>query len=127
VFLIDKESELTPLLLGQIINKFQTQDLIKLTNYWNYYKGNHKIMRKVATDVGKPCNRVMTNYCYNIVQNYKGYLTGIPIGYSSDVEFDGIQEILNYNDVHSVDAEMLKNALVFGVAYEIAYLDELGQ
>lgn len=84
-------------------------------------------MRKVPTDVGKPCNRVMTNYCYNIVQNYKGYLTGIPIGYSSDNEFNGIQEILNYNDVHSVDAEMLKNALVFGVAYEIAYLDEEGQ
>ena len=45
-------------------------------------------MRKQASDIGKPCNRVMTNYCYNIVQNYKGYLTGIDIAYSSDQELD---------------------------------------
>lgn len=84
-------------------------------------------MRKQATDIGKPCNKVMTNYCYNITQNYKGYLTGIPISYGSDVDFESIQEVLNYNDVHSQDAELLKSALIFGVGYEIAYLDEEGK
>ena len=84
-------------------------------------------MRKQASDVGKPCNRVMTNYCYNIVQNYKGYLTGIDIAYSSDQELDMVFDVLNYNDCHTVDSQLLQDALIYGVAYEIAYIDEWGK
>lgn len=68
----------------------------------------------------------MTNYCYNIVQNYRGYLTGIDITYSSDNELDAVQDVLNYNDVHTVDSALLQDALIYGVAYEIAYIDEDG-
>jgi SPP1 family phage portal protein len=35
--------------------------------------------------------------------------------------------VLNYNDVHSADAELLRHALIAGVAYEIAYVDEEGK
>ena len=84
-------------------------------------------MRKQASDVGKPCNRVMTNYCYNIVQNYKGYLTGIDIAYSSDQELDMVFDVLNYNDCHTVDSQLLQDALIYGVAYEISYIDEEGK
>ena len=81
-------------------------------------------MQKVATDIGKPCNRIVTNYCYNIVQNYLGYLTGIDITYSSPNDFDAIQDVLNYNDVRTEDSEYLRNALIFGRAFEINYVDE---
>lgn len=104
-----------------------TSDILVLQNYWNYYIGNQKIMRKQASDVGKPCNRVMTNYCYNIVQNYKGYLTGIDIAYSSDQELDMVFDVLNYNDCHTVDNQLLQDALIYGVAYEISYIDEEGK
>ena len=103
-----------------------TSDILVLQNYWNYYIGNQKIMRKQASDIGKPCNRVMTNYCYNIVQNYKGYLTGIDIAYTSDQELDMVFDVLNYNDCHTVDSQLLQDALIYGVAYEIAYIDEEG-
>ena len=46
MFLIEKGSELTPLMMGKIIDEFQTKELVKLQNYWNYFKGNQKIMRK---------------------------------------------------------------------------------
>lgn len=81
-------------------------------------------MQKVSTDIGKPCNRIVTNYCYNIVQNYLGYITGIDITYSSPNDFDAIQDILNYNDVRTEDNEYLRNALIFGRAFEINYIDE---
>ena len=81
-------------------------------------------MQKVATDIGKPCNRIVTNYCFNIVQNYLGYLTGIDITYSSPNDFDAIQDVLNYNDVRTEDSEYLRNALIFGRAFEINYVDE---
>ena len=104
-----------------------TSDILVLQNYWNYYIGNQKIMRKQASDIGKPCNRVMTNYCYNIVQNYKGYLTGIDIAYSSDQELDMVFDVLNYNDCHTIDSQLLQDALIYGVAYEISYIDEEGK
>ena len=84
-------------------------------------------MKKQATDLGKPANKVVVNYCYNIVQNYRGYLTGIDIAYSSDKDIDQVFEVLNYNDVKQEDSNYLQDALVYGWAYEIAYIDEWGK
>ena len=69
----------------------------------------------------------MTNYCHSIVETYNGYLTGIDVAYTSNNDIDGVQDVLNYNDVHSVDSELLRNALIAGTAYEIAYIDEEGE
>lgn len=84
-------------------------------------------MRKVQVAEDKPCNRILTNYCRNIVENYNGYLTGQDITYTSISDFSDIQAILNYNDVQSEDSEFLRNALIFGIAFEINYIDEDGQ
>ena len=84
-------------------------------------------MKKQATDLGKPANKVVVNYCYNIVHNYRGYLTGIDIAYSSDKDIDQVFEVLNYNDVKQEDSNYLQDALVYGCAYEIAYIDEWGK
>lgn len=83
-------------------------------------------MRKQASDIGKPCNRIITNYCFNIVQNYLGYLTGLDITYQSK-NFDSIQDILNYNDVRTEDNDLLRNALIYGRSFEINYIDEDSQ
>ena len=84
-------------------------------------------MKKQATDLGKPANKVVVNYCYNIVQNYRGYLTGIDIAYSSDKDIDQVFEVLNYNDVKQEHSNYLQDALIYGCAYEIAYIDEWGK
>lgn len=65
----------------------------------------------------------MVNYCYNIVQNYLGYLTGVPIAYSND-SFEAVLDVLKYNDVVSEDSAYLKNALIYGKAFEVNYIDE---
>lgn len=84
-------------------------------------------MSKVATDVGKPCNKIVCNYCFNIVQNYSGYLSGIPIAYSSPIDISEIIKVLNYNDYKSEDTELLRQALIYGRAFEVAYIDEFSQ
>lgn len=124
MFLIEKGTELTLPKISEIIQKFETREKLKLNNYHNYYSGKQKIMAKMVNDSSKPCNRIVTNYCYNVVSNYLGFLTGIDITYSSEQDFEDIQAILNYNDVSSTDAELLRNALIYGVAYEICYIDE---
>lgn len=127
MFLLDKNRELTTELLSKIIQQFELKEKPILNKYWNYYKGNQEITRKVATDIGKPCNRIVTNYCYNIAQNYQGYIVGIPVSYSSEKDFSNIQDVLNYNDVKNEDSELLRNALIFGRSFEINYIDEDGK
>lgn len=127
MFLLDKNRELTTELLSKIIQQFELKERPMLNKYWNYYKGNQEITRKEATDIGKPCNRIVSNYCYNITQNYQGYIVGVPVSYSSEKDFSNIQEILNYNDVKNEDSELLRNALIFGRSFEINYIDEDGK
>ena len=124
MFLIENIEELTPEKIAKIIQVFVGTDLVKLQRYGDYYDGKQDIMRKFNEDPTKPCNRIVTNYCYNIVENYQGYLTGIDVTYSSESDISAIQDILNYNDVRTEDNEFLRNALIYGVAYEINYVDE---
>ena len=127
MYLVDKNEELTANKITAILQQFQTKELPQLQRYNDYYLGNQAIMRKTVEDTTKPCNRIVTNYCYNIVQNYLGYLVGIDISYVSDKDFGAVQEVLNYNDVRNADAELLRNALIYGKAFEVNYVDEEGK
>ena len=126
-FIVNKGVELTPEKIIQIIQQFQTSDKPKLEKYYKYYKGDQDIMRKAVKDSSKPCNRIVSNYCYNITQNYLGYLAGLPITYTSQDDISLIQNVLNYNDVDNEDSELLRNALIYGRAFEVCYLDEIAQ
>lgn len=127
MYLLDKNEELTANKITAILQQFQTKELPQLQRYNDYYLGNQAIMRKTVEDATKPCNRIVTNYCYNIVQNYLGYLVGIDVSYVSDKDFSAVQEVLNYNDVRNADAELLRNALIYGKAFEVNYIDEEGK
>lgn len=128
IFKLDKETlRITGPLVSKIIDRFLFTHRPRLQKYKNYYDGMQEILAKFYKDDTKPCNKVVTNYCFNIVQNYSGYLTGIPISYKSEQDIKSIQDVLNYNDVHNQDDEYLKNALIYGVAYEVHYCDETGQ
>lgn len=127
MYQIDRTEELTTDRLGKILADFQTHELPKLNKYYNYYSGKQAITMKQATDTGKPCNKVVVNYCYNIVMNYLGYMTGIEIGYDNDGKFDRIIDALKYNDVKAEDSEFLRQALIFGRGFEINYIDEEGK
>lgn len=118
--------ELNANLLQTIINQFTFNELPKLNKYWNYYLGNQEIMRKVASNPKNPLNKVVVNFCQLITETYNGYLTGQPIRYNGE-DIDNIIDILNYNDVVTEDTELLQNALIFGVGYEVNYIDGWGQ
>lgn len=129
MFKVNAETvRITGPLVNKIIEKYKSRHQPLLQMYKNYYDGKQDIMKKVegVTDTSKPCNMIVSNYCHNIVQNYSGYLTGIPISYKSDSNIEPVQNVLNYNDVHNEDDEFLKLALIYGVAYEITYCDAEG-
>lgn len=127
MYFINRDEKLTELKIGEIINAFKTRELPILEKWNNYYDGKQAILHKEVNDDTKPNNKIVTNFCDNIVATYNGYLTGVDITYTSDDDIEAIQNILNYNDVGSEDAEYLRNALIYGVAYEIMWIDEDGK
>ena len=92
-----------------------------------YYDGTGQaIMKRVYEDNTKPNNRIVKNYCKTTVENFRGYITGIPITYSPHGEED-ISSLLDCflaNDVQNSDSEWLKNALIYGQAPQLCYVNE---
>ena len=127
-FYIDKDEELTSSKVGKMIRKFNIKVLPQMRFNRGYYDGTgQRIMNRIQEDSSRPNNRIVKNYCATIVDNFNGYLTGNPISYSaSDVNqnVEGLQSILDANDVVNADAEYLRTALIYGVAYELCYVNE---
>ena len=128
MFYLNKQTELTPTLLGKMINKFRLNVEPKLNKYKNYYDGIQSILNKEYNDPSKPCNKTIINYCKNIVDSYCGYLaTPSHISYRSNEDIEEVMDILRYNDYQAEDANFLLDALIYGVAHELMYIDSEGK
>lgn len=124
MFYLNRETELTADLLYKMINRFRLNVEPKLNKYKNYYDGLQAILNKSYADASKPCSRTVINYCKNITDSYCGYLaTPGYISYRSDNDIEDVMNILRYNDYQAQDADFLLDALTFGVACELMYID----
>jgi SPP1 family phage portal protein len=124
VFYLNKEKELDIALLHKMIQSFRLNAEPKLTKYKNYYDGKQAILQKSYADPSKPCNRSVINYCRNIADSYTGYLaTPGYISYRSETDIEELMEILRFNDYQAQDADFLLDALTFGVACELMFID----
>lgn len=128
MFYLNKDTELTTELLYKLINKYRLNNLPQLKEWGNYYKGEHTaILRKSYQDANKPCNRIVTNFCKIVSDTYNGYICGKPVSYTSNQDIEDVQEVINYNDSAAQDISFLSNALNYGVAYELYWLDKYAQ
>jgi SPP1 family phage portal protein len=127
LFYLNRDKELDAALLGKMINRFHLNEQPRLNKYKNYYDGIQAILRKAYADTSKPCNKTVINYCKNIVDSYCGYLaTPGYINYRSDNDIEDIMNVLRYNDYQAEDSDFLLDALIYGVAAELMYIDTEG-
>lgn len=127
MFYLNKNTPLDGALLGKMINRFNIDVKPHLIKNKKYYDGIQTILQKTYTDPSKPCSRTIINYCKNIADSYCGYLaTPGYISYSSEQDIEEIMDILRYNDFQAEDADFLLDALVYGVAAELMFIDETG-
>lgn len=124
MFYISKDTELTTELLQKIMDKFTTYVQPKLKKWKDYYDGKHAILLKSYADDSKPCSRIVTNYCKIITDTYSGYICGKPVSYSSNDDITDVQEVINYNDDNAENIAFCTNALTYGVAYELQWIDK---
>ena len=77
-------------------------------------------------DSSKPNNRIANAYASYITDTLVGYFIGEPISYTSndDILLQDLSMIFEYNDEADENAELAKNASIYGVAYEMLYLSE---
>ena len=128
MFYYAKDTVLNIEILQKMVSKFVLEVEPQLTKYKDYYNGIQEILNKSYTDATKPCSKTVVNYCRNIADSYCGYLASPGyISYSSNEDIEEIINILKYNDYQTEDASFLLDALVYGVAAELMYTDELGQ
>lgn len=127
MFYFDKNQELTTDLLQKFINRFNLNVSPNLNNWKNYYDGKQAILSKSYKDSSKPCNKIVTNFCKIITDTYSGYICGKPVSYSSNQDIEDVQECINYNDSNAEDINWCSNALIYGVGYELYWLDKYAQ
>lgn len=128
LFYLNKDAELSVEMLQKMINRFRINVQPRLDKYKNYYDGIQAILDKSYSDSSKPCSKTVINYCKNVVDSYTGYLaTPGYISYQSDDDIEVIMDILRYNDYQTEDSDYLLNALIYGVAAELMYIDGSGQ
>ena len=127
MFYLNKDTPLNIELLQKMINRFNVSVEPRLRKYKNYYDGMQQILNKTYSDESKPCSRTVINYCKNIVDSYCGYIaTPGHISYRSDEDIEEVMHILKYNDYQAHDSDFLFDALVYGVANELMYIDQTG-
>lgn len=125
MYRFNPDRELTPLLIEKYIQKNRQRE-DHLAMLYDYYKGNTAITKRIMKDASKPNNKVMNAYSSYIVDTYTGYFLGEPINYTSSNNqelLERITELFNYNDEAAVNAELAKDASIFGCAFELMYMD----
>ena len=125
MYRLNKDTILTPEMIVKYIEKDQDNER-RLKKLYDYYIGKHDINKRFFNDGSKPNNKVVNPYAEYITTMMSGYFMGEPVKYSSydDELLEVIKANFNYNDEAAENTELAKNASIYGIAYELMYLDE---
>ena len=125
-FIMDKNDELDLDTLEGFINKHQALVKARFEPLEKMYKGNHEILSMDEKPLNKPDNRIVMNFAKYIVDTLNGYFLTIPIkiSHESDDYMEKLQDILDFNNIDDEQYELSKDMSIFGVGYEMLYLDE---
>ena len=118
--------ELTDKVIQRLVENHRSQEFPRLKKLEEYYNANNEINRRLMKDPSKPNNKIANAYASYITDTLTGYFIGEPISYTSADEtlLQDLTMIFEYNDEADENAELAKNASIYGVAYEMLYLSE---
>lgn len=126
-FNLPVESELSQTLVKKIIDTNRSE-VARLKNLENYYLGKHKILERIVDDPTKPNHKIVNPYPQYICDVLCGYFIGKPIVYTSTDEdlSNELNIVLALNGVANADSGIAKASSIFGRAYELHYVDNMG-
>lgn len=124
---INKETKLTPDLIKRVIEG-HSSEAARLAKLEKYYLTKNEILNRQMADATKPNNKIANAFASYITDTLTGYFMGEPIKYSS-LDTSAVEElnlICEYNDEADINMELARASSIFGVAYELTYIDEEG-
>ena len=101
-------------------HEMERQRLRKLRDY---YEGRHSVMERSRMS-GLPNNALVHGFPRYICTMTSGYLIGAPIRYRAEgqeAQIAALEDVLARTDIDSIDAELARNAAVFGKAVELVF------
>lgn len=125
-FIMDKNDELDLDMLESFINKHQALVKARFEPLEKMYKGNHAVLSMDEKPLNKPDNRIVVNFAKYIVDTLNGYFLGIPIKINHEDEkfVEKITDISDFNDLEDEQYELAKDMSIYGLGYEMLYMDE---
>lgn len=113
------------MLLNQIIAHFNTYQVPRLSVLDAYSKAKNTgiYSRPLRKDDTKADYRIAHNFGKLVAQFVAGYTTSVPLKYTiADEQLQSIIEDFNsYNDIYTLDSELMFDVAKYGRAYDIQY------
>lgn len=129
IFRIADDEIMTPALLAEYIRQHE----LLVQSHYKYldgaYQTDYAIFHQAKKKAYKPDNRLATNFAKYIVDTMNGFFCGIPIKVTSTDERinEFLQRYDRYNSMDDQNTEIAKTCDIFGSAYEMYYVDEMGE
>ena len=98
----------------------------RLSRLRSYYDGSHPIHQRRKSP-GQPNNRIAHGFPRYIATMAAGYLIGNPVSYEADDQENALIALMKEytaGAIDSVDAELARNASIYGKGVELIYADE---
>lgn len=124
--MLENINDLTTYLITTLVRKHELEALPRFKKLRNYYEGEHDILKRWYEDKNKPNNKIVNNFCRMITDVTQGYFTGSPVTYVGydDKYLMHLEDIYNVNLEENQNSLLSKDASIFGVAYELLYMNE---
>lgn len=124
---IQPNTDITPELVGKIIERFLKEELPRLQQLEKYYHAENDILKR-KMDTGKPNNRIAHGFARYITNMATGYFMGEGIRHElDDEEFKKrLTGVLSQNNTKDIAFEVAKEMSKKGIAFELLYMDENG-
>lgn len=128
MYRLNANTEMTIDRAVKYVEDFELTTLPLLLKYERYDNWQHDILNRAFEDDTKPNNKIVHTYCNYISNTLTSYFMSNGVKYSADDEsaVAELNKIFRYNDEQSHNYSLAKEASVFGVAYELVYVDIRG-
>lgn len=106
------------------------QTALNKQKYFDYYNGNHSILKDYAMQESRSNRKLIFNFPRKFVDNEVGYILGKPVNYISKSDKDEVVHKLDLNMSHwekEHNINLRKQSEIFGESYELNYIDSDGQ
>lgn len=121
MYTIDRDTIITPQIAMRFAKRHQKEAIRRYDMLDDYYRGRHDILQR-SKEGDLANNRLVCNHAKYISDMSIGYLIGTPVKYNSDEDITQILDWLQKADASTQDADLAKDASVFGTAFELVYL-----